>query len=92
LPTDGSTSFAAVDDLAFIYTSSVGPSFSPAGALVASLNRASGEMVTVEWDNKLPPSPYGAATVTAILRGFTPQLDKLHDHVNPASPDGAFFT
>jgi hypothetical protein len=57
LPTDGSTSFAAVDDLAFIYTSDVGPSFSPAGALVASLNRASGEMVAVEWDDKLLRHP-----------------------------------
>jgi alcohol dehydrogenase (cytochrome c) len=69
LASNGSTTFAAVNDLALPAT--------PAGysATVTSsfqaVEHATGEMVaisqdtgTVEWDTLLPSSPYGAATVT----------------------------
>jgi len=69
LASDGSTTFAAVTDLALPMT--------PAGhtesvvTLFEKLENAAGEMVavnqdtgTVAWDTLLPSSPYGAATVT----------------------------
>ena len=69
LASNGSTTFAAVTDLALPMT--------PAGeadsevALFEKVENASGEMVavnqdtgTVAWDTLLPSSPYGAATVT----------------------------
>ena len=69
LASDGSTTFAAVNDLALPAT--------PAGytgseaAVLQDVENAVGEMVavnqdtgTVEWDTPLPSSPYGAATVT----------------------------
>jgi outer membrane protein assembly factor BamB len=69
LASDGSTTFAAVTDLALPMT--------PAGhtdsvvALFEKVENAAGEMVavnqatgTVAWDTLLPSSPYGAATVT----------------------------
>ena len=69
LASNGSTTFAAVNDLALPatpvdYTGSV-------TAIVQDVENATGEMVavnqdtgTVEWDTLLPSSPYGAATVT----------------------------
>ncbi len=69
LASNGSTAFAAVNDLALPatpagYTGSVATVF-------AAVEKATGEMVavnqdtgTVEWDTPLPSSPYGAATVT----------------------------
>jgi alcohol dehydrogenase (cytochrome c) len=69
LASNGSTIFAAVNDLALRAT--------PAGytgsedAVIQKVEKATGEMVavnqdtgTVEWDTPLPSSPYGAATVT----------------------------
>ena len=69
LASDGSTTFAAVSDLAMPVT--------PAGfaepltAQFQAVYTATGEMVavnqdtgTVDWDTLLPSSPYGAATVT----------------------------
>jgi alcohol dehydrogenase (cytochrome c) len=69
LASNGSTTFAAVNDLALPAT--------PAGyigsatAVLAAVEKATGEMVAVnqdtgavEWDTPLPSSPYGAATVT----------------------------
>jgi len=69
LASNGSTTFAAVTDLALPMT--------PAGhtesvvTLFEKLENAAGEMVavnqdtgTVAWDTLLPSSPYGAATVT----------------------------
>jgi outer membrane protein assembly factor BamB len=69
LASNGSTAFAAVNDLALPAT--------PAGyagsatAAIEAVYTATGEMVavnqetgTVEWDTLLPSSPYGAATVT----------------------------
>jgi alcohol dehydrogenase (cytochrome c) len=69
LASNGSTAFAAVNDLALPatpagYTGS-------AGTVLDAVEQATGEMVainqdtgTVEWDTPLPSSPYGAATVT----------------------------
>ena len=69
LATDGSTVFAAVNDLA-VPMSVTGVTES-SSAFEASIGKATGEMVAVnqetgkiEWDVKLPSSPYGAATVT----------------------------
>jgi outer membrane protein assembly factor BamB len=69
LASNGSTTFAAVNDLALPATP-VDYTGSAASVLVAVEN-ATGEMVavsqdtgTVEWDTLLPSSPYGAATVT----------------------------
>src|SRR5580698_9705484 len=69
LASNGSTAFAAVNDLALPaspvdYTGS-------ATAVLGDIAKATGEMVavnqdtgTVDWDTLLPSSPYGAATVT----------------------------
>ncbi len=69
LATNGTTVFAAVNNLA-VPMSVKGVTESSA-AFVASIGRATGEMVAVnqdtgkiEWDDKLPSSPYGAAAVT----------------------------
>src|SRR5215472_14945153 len=69
LASNGATTFAAVNDLALPAT--------PAGytgsiaSVIAAVEHATGEMVAVsqdtgqvEWDARLPSSPYGAATVT----------------------------
>jgi len=69
LASNGSTTFAAVNDLALPAT--------PAGytgsvtSVLGAVEKATGEMVavnqdtgTVDWDTPLPSSPYGAATVT----------------------------
>jgi glucose dehydrogenase len=69
LASNGSTTFAAVNDLALPasptgYTAGVAADF-------AAVEKAAGEMVAVnqdtgavEWDTPIPSSPYGAATVT----------------------------
>jgi alcohol dehydrogenase (cytochrome c) len=69
LASNGSTTFAAVNDLALPatpadYTGTV-------TSVLQAVENATGEMVavnqdtgTVEWDTLLPSSPYGAATVT----------------------------
>ena len=69
LATNGSTTFAAVNNLA-VPMSEKGVTESSA-AFIASISKATGEMIAVdqdtgkiEWDDKLPSSPYGAATVT----------------------------
>ena len=69
LATNGSTVFAAVNDLAVPL--SAGGLAESLQAFDASIPRATGEMVAVrqdngriEWDDKLPSSPYGAAAVT----------------------------
>jgi len=69
LATNGSTTFAAVNNLA-VPMSVKGVTESSA-AFEASIGKATGEMVAVnqdtgkiEWDDKLPSSPYGAAAVT----------------------------
>ena len=69
LASNGSTTFAAVNDLALPAT--------PAGytgsvtAVLGDVEKATGEIVavnqgtgSVDWDTPLPSSPYGAATVT----------------------------
>jgi alcohol dehydrogenase (cytochrome c) len=69
LASNGSTAFAAVNELALPAT--------PAGytgsvtSVVGAVEKATGEMVAVsqatgkvDWDTPLPSSPYGAATVT----------------------------
>jgi outer membrane protein assembly factor BamB len=72
LATNGTTTFAAVNNLPMPYKGDSGAT-EPGGlpALVAALNRATGEMVAVDqatgkivWADRLPSSPYGAATVT----------------------------
>jgi alcohol dehydrogenase (cytochrome c) len=69
LATNGSSVFAAVNDLAV--PMSVNGVTESSQAFEASIRRATGEMVAVsqdtgkiEWDDKLPSSPYGAAAVT----------------------------
>ena len=69
LATNGSTAFAAVNNLA-VPMSAKGVTESSA-TFEASIGKATGEMVAVnqdtgkiEWDDKLPSSPYGAAAVT----------------------------
>jgi outer membrane protein assembly factor BamB len=69
LASNGSTAFAAVNDLAVPLTAKgLGES---ATAFYASVAKAPGEMVAVDqdtgridWDDKLPSAPLGAATVT----------------------------
>ena len=69
LASNGSTTFAAVNDLALPVTPA--GYTGPAAAVIEAVENAVGEMVavnqdtgTVEWDTLLPSSPYGAATVT----------------------------
>jgi alcohol dehydrogenase (cytochrome c) len=69
LATNGSTMFAAVNNLAV--PMSVKGVTESSKAFEASIPKATGEMIAVnqdtgkiEWDDKLPSSPYGAATVT----------------------------
>jgi alcohol dehydrogenase (cytochrome c) len=69
LATNGSTTFAAVTDLAVPLT--VKGLAESSNAFEASILRATGEMIAVnqdtgkiEWDDRLPSTPYGAATVT----------------------------
>src|SRR5450755_2251378 len=69
LATNGSTTFAAVNNLG-VPMSAKGVTGNSA-ALEASIGKATGEMIAVnqdtgkiEWDDKLPSTPYGAAAVT----------------------------
>jgi alcohol dehydrogenase (cytochrome c) len=69
LATNGATTFAAVNNLAVPL--SVNGLTESSKAFEASIPKATGEMVAVnqdtgkiEWDDKLPSSPYGAAAVT----------------------------
>jgi alcohol dehydrogenase (cytochrome c) len=69
LATNGSTVFAAVNNLAVPL--SVKGVTEGSKAFEASIGKATGEMIAVNqdtgkivWDDKLPSSPYGAATVT----------------------------
>ncbi len=69
LATNGSTIFAAVNNLA-VPLSVIGV-MEGSKAFEASIPKATGEMIAVnqdtgkiEWDDKLPSSPYGAAAVT----------------------------
>ncbi|HEX2307376.1 MAG TPA: PQQ-binding-like beta-propeller repeat protein [Jatrophihabitantaceae bacterium] len=69
LASNGSTVFAAVNNLA-VPMSVKGVSES-SQALIAAIGKATGEMVAldqstgkIKWDDQLPSSPYGAATVT----------------------------
>jgi outer membrane protein assembly factor BamB len=69
LATNGSTTFAAVNNLAVPL--SVKGVTESGKAFEAAIPKATGEMIAVnqdtgkiEWDDKLPSSPYGAATVT----------------------------
>jgi alcohol dehydrogenase (cytochrome c) len=69
LATNGSAAFAAVNNLAVPLTRNGVAESSKAFA--ASIPKATGEMVAVdqdtgkiEWDDKLPSSPYGAAAIT----------------------------
>ena len=69
LATNGSTTFAAVNNLAV--PMSVHGVTESSKAFEASIGTATGQMIAVnqgtgkiEWDVKLPSSPYGAATVT----------------------------
>jgi outer membrane protein assembly factor BamB len=71
LASNGSTTFAAVNDLATpVCGTGTGCSISERAA-IAAVFTATGEMVAVnqnsgqvEWDTRLPSSPYGGATVT----------------------------
>jgi alcohol dehydrogenase (cytochrome c) len=69
LATNGTTTFAAVNNLAVPL--SVKGVTESSRAFGASIPRATGEMIAVsqdtgkiEWDDKLPSSPYGAAAIT----------------------------
>ncbi len=69
LATNGATVFAAVNDLGFPIT--VHGVAESSKTFAASIGAATGEMVAVNqdtgkviWDDKLPSTPYGAATVT----------------------------
>jgi alcohol dehydrogenase (cytochrome c) len=69
LATNGSTVFAAVNNIPV--TMSANGVAESSKALEAAIAKATGEMVAVSqatgkliWDDKLPSSPYGAATVT----------------------------
>jgi outer membrane protein assembly factor BamB len=72
LASNGATTFAAVNDLGIPVTST--RFTEPAAAGIKAVINAPGEMVAVrqdtgqiEWDTRLPSTPYGAATVTNDL-------------------------
>ena len=69
LATNGSTTFAAVNNLAVPL--SVKGLAEKSKTFEAAIPKATGEMIAInqdtgkiEWDDKLPSSPYGAATIT----------------------------
>jgi alcohol dehydrogenase (cytochrome c) len=69
LASNGSTVFAAVNN--FAVTMSAHGVVGASKELLASVSKATGQMIAVSqatgkviWDDKLPSSPYGAATVT----------------------------
>ncbi len=71
LASNGSTTFAAVNNLPMPMTATGGYSEPSTTALFTAIKEASGELVAVnqdsgklEWADKLPSSPYGAASVT----------------------------
>jgi alcohol dehydrogenase (cytochrome c) len=74
LASNGSTTFAAVNDLPVPLPGAggaAGSATAAAAAFIGAVLKAPGEMVAVnqdtgkiEWDTRLPSSPYGAATVT----------------------------
>jgi outer membrane protein assembly factor BamB len=71
LATNGSTTFAAVNNLG-VQLSEKGVVKRSIKAAEAAIGKATGEMIAVsqdtgkiEWDDKLPSSPYGAAAVTS---------------------------
>ncbi len=71
LATNGSTTFAAVNNLPFLEHDTSGPTFASRQELGSAVENATGEMVAVnqdtgqvEWQTTFPSSPYGAATVT----------------------------
>jgi alcohol dehydrogenase (cytochrome c) len=71
LASNGSTTFAAVNDLPFTERAESGPYFPSLQAFEAAVAKGTGEMVAVsqdtgkiQWDDHLPSTPYGAATVT----------------------------
>ncbi len=71
LATNGTTTFAAVNDMGVVYNERSGPYFPSIQAFTDALDNATGEIVAVnqdtgkiEWDTRLPHTPYGAATVT----------------------------
>jgi outer membrane protein assembly factor BamB len=72
LASDGSATFAAVNDMPMVMTATKGYT-TPGGVagFTSAIAHATGEMVAVSqgtgktlWDDRLPSSPYGAATVT----------------------------
>jgi glucose dehydrogenase len=91
LASNGSTTFAAVNDLA-LPASPAGFTASPTSHIRA-IENAVGEMVavnqdtgTVIWDTPLPSSPYGAATVTNDIV-FTPRSRATCTHsMRPPAP------
>ena len=83
LATNGSTAFAAVNNLAVQMP--VNGVTESAKAFEAAIPKATGEMVAVnqdtgkiEWDVKLPSSPYGAAAVTNNVVFTTTYSGHLH--------------
>jgi outer membrane protein assembly factor BamB/plastocyanin len=67
LASNGNTVFAAVNNLAVKYKGQTGL---PEGELIGGVGAGTGDLVAiseasgeVEWDDKLPSSPYGAATL-----------------------------
>lgn len=75
LASDGSVTFAAVNDLPLVMTDDHGYTTSGgASGFETAIDRATGQMVAVNqdtgktvWDDRLPSTPYGAATVTNNL-------------------------
>jgi hypothetical protein len=75
LATNGTTTFAAVNNLPMPMTRTVpGYSEPSSAALIAALARATGEMVAVdqdtgkiEWADRLPSSPYAAAVTNNVV-------------------------
>jgi alcohol dehydrogenase (cytochrome c) len=70
LASNGTTTFAAVNNLPVLMTKAKGYD-EPGATFERAINEGTGEMVAVnqdtgkvEWDDKLPSSPYGAAAVT----------------------------
>jgi outer membrane protein assembly factor BamB len=71
LASNGSSTFAAVNNMPITMTKAHGYDTGTAAAFEAAINKGTGEMVAVnqdtgkvEWDDKLPSTPYGAAAVT----------------------------
>jgi alcohol dehydrogenase (cytochrome c) len=100
LASNGSTTFAAVNDLALAaspsgFTGSIASQFQTVENAVGEMVAVNQDTGAVIWDTPLPSSPYGAATVTndvvftTTLKGYLYALDATNGTILFSTPMSA---